>query len=72
VDPARPFCFELDRMKRSWREADRSADRSGFPVHRTVGSSRARQDWFGLLSDVLCDDQVVRVRHRSQDEPALL
>ncbi|MEE9576423.1 MAG: hypothetical protein V3W35_03340 [Gemmatimonadota bacterium] len=72
VDPERPFCFELDRMKRKWREADRSADRSGFPAHRTVGSSRARQDWLALLSVVLCDDEVVRVRHRCHDEPALL
>ncbi len=72
VDPVRPFCFELDRMKRNWRQADRSADRSGFPARRTVGSTRARQDWFGLLSVVLHDDEVVRVRHRYHDEPALL
>lgn len=72
VDPERPFCFELDRMKRKWREADRSADRSGFPAHRTVGSTRARQDWFALLSVVLRDDEVVRIRHRRHDEPALL
>ena len=72
VDPERPFCFELERMKRKWRQADRSADRSGLPAHRTVGSTRARQDWFALLSAVLRDNEVVRVRHRCHDEPALL
>lgn len=72
VDPMRPFCFELDRMKRNWREADRSADLSGLPAHRTVGSTRAREDWFRLLSTVLLDDELIRVRHRYHDEPALL
>lgn len=72
LNPARPFCFVLDRMKRRWREADRNADRSGFPVHRTVGSTRARDDWFRLLSAVLLDDQVIRVRHRYHDGPAIL
>lgn len=71
-NPARPFCFVLERMKRKWREADRSADRSGFPVHRTVGSTRARQDWFELLSAVLLEDEVIRVRHRYHDGPAVL
>jgi hypothetical protein len=72
VDPMRPFCFELDRMKRNWRDADRRADLSGFPAHRTVGSTRARADWFRLLSAVLLDDELIRVRHRYHDEPALL
>lgn len=72
LDPVRPFCFVLYRMKRKWREADRRADRSGFPVHRTVGSTQARQDWFRLLSAVLCDNEMIRVRHRYHDEPAIL
>ncbi len=72
LNPVRPFCFVLERMKRKWREADRSADLSGFPVHRTVGSTRAREDWFGLLSAVLLDDEVIRVRHRYHDGPAIL
>jgi hypothetical protein len=72
LDPLRPFCFVLERMKRKWREADRRSDRSGLPVHRTVGSTRAREDWFGLLSAVLLDDDVIRVRHRSYDGPAVL
>jgi len=72
LDPVRPFCFVLERMKRKWRQADRRADRSGFPVQRTVGSAKARDDWFRLLSAVLCDDEVIRVRHRYHDGPAIL
>lgn len=72
VDPARPFCFVLERMKRKWREADRLADTSGRPVNRTVGSTRARQEWFVLLAAVLHGDEVIRVRHRYSDEPVVL
>lgn len=68
----RRFCFVLQRMKRKWREADRAADLSGFAAHRTVGSTKARRDWFLLLTQVLDDDDVIRIRHRSYDEPAVL
>lgn len=71
-DAARPFCFVLERMKLKWRKADRLADTEGRPVDRTVGSTRARQQWFDLLSTVLHGDQVIRVRHRYWDEPAVL
>ena len=72
VDPERPFCFVPYRMKRRWRDRDRSADTSGFPVHETIGSSNARKEWFRLLSDVIAEDSVVRIRHRYCDEPAIL
>lgn len=72
LDPLRPFCFVLGRMKRKWREADRLADRSGFPAQRTIGSTQARDDWFRLLAAVLGDDEVIRVRHRYHDTPAIL
>jgi hypothetical protein len=72
VDPERPFCFVPYRMKRSWRERDRSADETGFPVHETIGSTNARREWFGLLTGVIAEDRVVRIRHRYCDEPAIL
>lgn len=72
VDPGRPFCFVLRRMKRSWRDADRRNDLSGFAVHRTVGASEARQNWSEVLNGVLDDDEVVRIRHQHADEPAVL
>ena len=68
----RRFCFVLRRMKRKWREADRAADLSGLAVHLTVGSTKARRDWFSLLTRVLDDDNVIRIRHRYYDEPAVL
>lgn len=71
-DGNRPFCFVLERMKLKWRKADRLADAQGRPVDRTVGSTRARQQWFDLLTAVLHGDEVVRVRHRYWDEPAIL
>lgn len=71
-DSERPFCFVLERMKLRWRKADRLADTDGRPVDRTVGSTRARQRWFDLLSAVLHSDEVIRVRHRYWDEPAIL
>lgn len=71
-DGNRPFCFVLERMKLKWRKADRLADAQGRPVDRAVGSTRARQQWFTLLSAVLHGDEVVRVRHRYWDEPAIL
>lgn len=72
VDPTRPFCFEASRMKRQWREHDRAADRQGLAVHATIGSTRARMKWFELLSNVIGDDHVIRIRHRYFDEPVLL
>ncbi len=72
VDPGRPFCFVLRRMKRSWREADRHNDLSGFPVNRTVGASEARRNWSEVLNGVIANDQVVRIRHQHADEPAIL
>ena len=68
----RAFCFVLRRMKRKWREADRAADLSGSAVHRTVGSTQARRDWFPLLARVLTNDDVIRIRHQLYDEPAVL
>jgi hypothetical protein len=59
-------------MKRDWREADRRADAAGITASRTVGSSRARMDWFSLLRDVILRDSVIRVRHQLFDEPVLL
>ncbi|MDH3297708.1 MAG: hypothetical protein OEM23_02995 [Gemmatimonadota bacterium] len=59
-------------MKRTWRDADRAADLTGQAVHRTVGSSDARNEWFPLLLRVLSRDEVIRIRHRSYDEPAVL
>ena len=72
VDPEHPFCFALDRMKRIWRERDRHADTSGFPVHRTIGSTNARIEWFRILTAVIENDEVIRVRHRYFDEPVIL
>jgi len=72
VDPERPFCFVSYRMKRIWRDRDRSADEAGFPVHETIGSTNARSEWFRLLSGVIAEDRVVRIRHRYRDEPAIL
>lgn len=71
-DPARPFCFVLRRMKRTWRDADRAADLAGLAVHRTVGSTDARKEWFLILSRTLDRDEVVRIRHRSHDEPVVI
>lgn len=72
VDVNKPFCFVASRMKRRWREHDRAADRQGPPVDKTIGSTDARRSWFRLLSDVIVDDQVIRIRHRYFDEPAIL
>ncbi|HSM09189.1 MAG TPA: hypothetical protein VLA33_09260 [Gemmatimonadota bacterium] len=72
VDRGRPFCFVLRRMKRSWRDADRRNDLSGFAVNRTVGASEARRNWSGILNGVISNDQVVRIRHQHADEPAIL
>ena len=68
----RPFCFVLRRMRRMWREADRAADLSGLAVHQTIGSTDARITWFPLLNRVLADDDVIRIRHRSFDDPVIL
>jgi len=59
-------------MKRSWREADRRNDLSGFAVNRTVGASEARRNWSQVLNGVIAHDQVVRIRHQHADEPAVL
>ena len=67
-----PFCFVLRRMRRTWREADRVADLSGLAVHHTIGSTDARKTWFPVLNGVLVDDEVIRIRHRSYDKPAVL
>lgn len=67
-----PFCFVLRRMRRTWREADRVADLSGLAVDRTIGSTDARKAWFPLLTRVLVDDDVIRIRHRSFDDPVVL
>ncbi|MCL7978715.1 MAG: hypothetical protein M8865_02365 [marine benthic group bacterium] len=72
VDASRPFCFVATRMKRTWREHDRAADRRGLTVNATVGSTNARKTWFELLSSVIGDDHVIRIRHRYFDEPVLL
>jgi hypothetical protein len=68
----RPFCFVEYRMKRRWRDQDRSADISGLTVNETIGSTNARRAWFRLLDAVIAQDQVIRVRHRHHDEPAIL
>lgn len=60
------------RMKRTWREADRQADANGTPVSRTLGSSQARREWFEILTGVLLGDDIIRIRHRYYDEPAIL
>lgn len=72
VDRARPFCFVLRRMKRAWREADRRHDLAGFAAHRTLGATRARNNWSSTLAAVIADDQMIRIRHQYHDEPALL
>ena len=72
VDRGRPFCFVLRRMRRTWREADRANDRAGFPVHRTVGSTDARRNWSDVLGGVIRADEVIRIRHQHDDEPAIL
>ncbi|MFQ5528992.1 MAG: hypothetical protein ACE5FP_01455 [Gemmatimonadota bacterium] len=59
-------------MRRTWRDADRAADLAGLAVHRTVGSTRARKEWFLLLSEAVNRDEVIRIRHKSYDEPAVL
>ena len=59
-------------MKRSWRDTDRAADLTGLAVHRTVGSSDARKEWFRLLSKAIAFDEVIRIRHQYYDEPAIL
>ena len=70
--PPRRFCFVLHRMKLEWREADRRRDTTGRPADATVGSTEARRTWFEVLHQVLGDGAIVRVRHRSFDEPALV
>lgn len=72
VDPGRPFCFVLRRMRRSWRDADRLNDVTGLAVHRTVGASETRRHWSEVLRRVLDDDEVIRIRHQHADEPAIL
>lgn len=72
VDPGRPFCFVLRRMRRTWRDADRRNDLIGFPVNRTVGATETRRNWSEVLHRVLEDDEVVRIRHQYADEPAIL
>ena len=67
-----PFCFVPGRMKRRWREADRDNDSTGRPVDRTIGATAMRRRWFELLAAVIRDDTVVRIRHRYEDEPAVL
>lgn len=67
-----PFCFVPGRMKRRWREADRANDRSGRPVDRTIGATATRRSWSEVLGSVIREDAVVRIRHRYDDEPALL
>lgn len=59
-------------MKIRWRRADDRRDRSGRPVDRTVGSTRARAQWFQLLQRVLGEDAVIRIRHTAHDDPAVL
>jgi hypothetical protein len=59
-------------MKRRWREQDRTADRQGLAANATIGSTKARRTWFGLMTTVIRDDHVIRIRHRYFDEPVLL
>lgn len=68
----RLFCFVPRRMKWKWRKADRHSDTTGRPADVTVGSTDARKRWFELLRRAIDRDQIVRVRHRYRDEPALL
>lgn len=72
VDPGRPFCFVLRRMKRTWREADRANDLSGIAAHRTIGATEARRSWSSVLRAIMRDDEVIRIRHQHCDEPAIL
>lgn len=72
IQPNRPFCFVIRRMKRSWRDADRARDRTGFPAHRTVGTTEVRRTWSTVLLDVVDRNRVIRIRHALRDEPALL
>lgn len=70
--PGRRFCFVLGRMKWTWRRADRRRDTTGRPADLNVGSTDARKRWFELLRRVIEQGQLVRVRHRYFDGPALL
>jgi len=72
VEPNRPFCFVIRRMRRTWRDADRAHDREGFPAHYTIGSTETRRTWSTVLLAVVDDDRVIRIRHALRDEPALL
>lgn len=72
IDPTRPFCYTPHRMKRIWRDMDRLADQLGFPVHETIGSTNARREWFRILLAAIESDAVIRIRHRYNDEPAVL
>lgn len=66
------YCYVLRRMRRSWREADRRADREGRPADLTIGSTRTRRNWSEVLYRVMDEGAVIRIRHHYVDEPALL
>jgi hypothetical protein len=72
VDPGRPFCFVLRRMKRTWREADRANDLAGIAAHQTIGATEARRSWSSVMRAIMWDDEVIRIRHQHCDEPAIL
>lgn len=67
-----PYCFTTRRMRRTWRQADRRADRNGRAADLTVGTTRARKNWFSLFSAAVSDGALIRIRHTRYDEPAVL
>lgn len=59
-------------MKWIWRRVDRRRDTTGRPADLNVGSTDARKRWFELLRRAIERGELVRVRHRYFDGPALL
>lgn len=72
LESSDPYCFTIRRMRRSWREADRRADREGEPVDLTIGATRARQHWYDLIYIVVEHGALVRVRNAKYDEPVIV